>query len=106
MLDQLLIATQAPAPPTHSPVKPGPPSPHPASQNQQLPNPKQQVYFIVRAHTPDVYICIIVYHSVMCVIDIPLYLIHSKQTNFCVKNIPYGRLPICTSYISKLCCLS
>jgi len=51
MLQQLLDASQAPAPPTHSPVKPGPPSPHSANQNQQQPNPKQQVEHIVHSNT-------------------------------------------------------
>ena len=43
MLQQLLNASQSPALPTHSPVKPGPPSTNSANQNQQPPNPKEQV---------------------------------------------------------------
>ena len=51
MLQQLLNASQSPAPPTHSPIKPGPPSQDSANQNQQQPNPKQQVNLLLHKVT-------------------------------------------------------
>ena len=55
MLQQLLNASQSPAPPTHSPIKPGPPSQNSANQNQQQPNPKQQVNLLL--HKVTIYGC-------------------------------------------------
>ena len=61
MLQQLLNASQSPAPPTHSPIKPGPPSQNSANQNQQQANPKQQVNLLL--HKVIIYMVVLIYRK-------------------------------------------